>query len=149
MQTSAQLSHEFVEFIPEILCDGVVYVSIPYSTAAHKCFCGCGTKVVTPISPTDWSLGFNGESISLDPSIGNWSLPCQSHYWIDRGRIVWAARWSEQRISRARERDRAAKQDYYAEKERDQPKQLDVDRPIRRTMWNRLLGVLDRDSELD
>ena len=82
MKRELILRHEFVEFIPDKLADGVVYVSIPYATVAHKCCCGCGMEVVTPLSPTDWELIFDGESISLDPSIGNWSFDCKSHYWI-------------------------------------------------------------------
>ncbi len=30
-----------------------LYISIPYVTAAHKCPCGCGEEIVTPLSPTD------------------------------------------------------------------------------------------------
>src|SRR4029078_7622427 len=47
------IRHEFVEFIPELLDEGTLYVSIPYATAAHLCCCGCAMKGVTPISPTD------------------------------------------------------------------------------------------------
>jgi len=34
--------------------------------------------VVTPLSPTGWSLIFDGETVSLYPSIGNWNFPCRS-----------------------------------------------------------------------
>jgi Family of unknown function (DUF6527) len=33
---------------------------------------------------------FDGRSISLDPSIGNWGFQCRSHYWIKNNRVVWA-----------------------------------------------------------
>lgn len=107
------LKHEFVEYIPEDLNEGVVYVSIKYATAVHKCCCGCGNEVTTPISPTDWRLIFDGESVSLEPSIGNWSFPCRSHYWITRNRVRWAPRWSEKEIAAARARERAAKERYF------------------------------------
>lgn len=84
MKTSFQIRHEFVEFIPKARWAGVLYVSIPYATAVHDCFCGCGTKVVTPISPVGWQLTFDGESVSLSPSVGNWSFVCRSHYFIQR-----------------------------------------------------------------
>lgn len=87
MKRTEQLSNQFVEFIPDQLDDGVLYVSMPYGIVAHKCCCGCGNKVVTPLTPTDWQLVYDGQSVSLDPSIGNWSLPCRSHYWIDHGRV--------------------------------------------------------------
>jgi hypothetical protein len=63
---------------------GVLYVSPGYATVTHLCCCGCGAEVVTPLSPTDWKLTFDGVAISLSPSVGNWSLPCRSHYFIDR-----------------------------------------------------------------
>lgn len=104
-----ELRHEFVEFIPETLSQGVIYVSIPYATAAHLCCCGCGNEVNTPISPTDWTLHFNGEAISLEPSIGNWGFECQSHYWIRADRIKWAPKWSKSKIEATRARDRKNK----------------------------------------
>src|SRR4051812_44157952 len=73
---------EFSEFIPSKLEEGVLYISIPYSRASHKCACGCGLVVVTPFSEPDWDLIYNRDGVSLDPSIGNWSFPCESHYWI-------------------------------------------------------------------
>jgi hypothetical protein len=84
------VEHRFVETAPDNLDDGVVYVSIPYATALHRCACGCGTEVVTPLSPGGWTLIFDGRSVSLHPSIGNWNFPCRSHYWIRHGRIQWA-----------------------------------------------------------
>ncbi len=107
------LTHEFVEYIPKDLQDGTIYVSIPFATAAHKCCCGCGNEVVTPISPTDWQLTFDGESISLHPSIGNWSFDCKSHYWIERNKIRWARRWSQKEIDAGRADDRYTKERYF------------------------------------
>ena len=107
------IRHEFVEFVPEELADGMLYVSIPYSTAVHKCCCGCGSKVVTPFSPTDWELSFNGKSVSLAPSIGSWSLKCRSHYWITHDQVEWARSWSREEIDAGRARDRRAKERYY------------------------------------
>ncbi|GAO01298.1 hypothetical protein PSR1_00151 [Anaeromyxobacter sp. PSR-1] len=86
--------HRFVDQVPEDLEDGVVYVSIPFSTVIHKCCCGCGHEVVTPLSPHGWQLIFDGQSVSLHPSIGNRALPCRSHYWIKNNRVHWAG-WYE------------------------------------------------------
>jgi len=107
------ISPRFVDLIPEVLEDGVLYMSIPYDTATHKCACGCGEKVVTPIKPTDWNLTWNGETVTVKPSIGNWSLPCKSHYWIIENRIIWAGKWSASQIKTGREKDRLAKSRYY------------------------------------
>jgi len=105
-----RLRHEFVEFIPEQLEEGAIYISLPHATAMHLCACGCGREVPTPLSPTDWQVIFDGETVSLKPSIGNWSFPCQSHYWIDRGRIRWAPKWSREKIEAGRARDRRTKE---------------------------------------
>jgi Family of unknown function (DUF6527) len=107
------MKHEFVEFIPADLKDGTLYVSIKYATASHKCCCGCGIKVVTPIRPTDWKLIFDGKTISLDPSIGNWSFPCRSHYWIKNNRVRWAAQWSKLDVDAGRAQDQIAKKQYF------------------------------------
>ena len=97
--------HEFVEFIPDRLEQGKLYISIQYTTASHLCCCGCGAEVVTPFAPTDWTLSFDGETVSLAPSIGNWSFPCRSHYWIQQNAVRWAGRWSEEQIRAGRARD--------------------------------------------
>ena len=99
------VEHEFVEFAPSELRQGVVYISIEYATVFHLCACGCGNKVVTPLSPAEWQLTFDGESVSLSPSIGNWEFPCQSHYWIRRNQIRWAGPWSAEKIEAGRRRD--------------------------------------------
>lgn len=110
MSRRETVRHEFVETIPDHLQEGVIYVSIPYATALHRCLCGCGSEIVTPLSPTDWELTFNGQTISLSPSIGNWSYECQSHYWIRRNRVHWSRRMSQRQIERVRERDRFEKE---------------------------------------
>lgn len=107
------LQHKFVKNIPDNIEEGVVYVSIDYSTAIHKCCCGCRNEVVTPLSPTDWQLIFDGESVSLYPSIGNWNFNCQSHYWITRNKIKWAPKWSKEQIQRGINSDRQNKKIFY------------------------------------
>jgi hypothetical protein len=113
MKRQTVLTHEFVEYIPKDLDAGRLYVSISFRTVAHKCCCGCGNEVVTPLSPTDWTLIFDGESMSLDPSIGNWNFNCRSHYWIRRNRVEWARRWSRKEIEAGRANDRLAKERYF------------------------------------
>ena len=83
------MRHEFVEYIPEELSEGIIYVSMQFGMVVHKCCCGCGQEVVTPITPTDWKLMFDGESITLSPSIGNWNFKCRSHYFIRKNEIEW------------------------------------------------------------
>lgn len=122
MSKISGLSHEFVEFLPDELEDGKVYISIPYATATHKCCCGCGNEVVTPLTPTDWKLIFDGQTISLDPSIGNWSFPCQSHYWIRKDKVKWDFKWSNAEVEAGRAQDQASKKTYFAApKEKPEP----------------------------
>jgi len=108
------IAHEFVEFIPDVIEEGKLYVSIEYATTVHKCACGCGKEVVTPLSPTDWKLIFDGKTVSLDPSIGNWGFRCRSHYWVRNNRAVWAEDWSQTRVDANRAHDRQEKGKYFA-----------------------------------
>lgn len=106
MTRIGQIRPEFVEFIPEKLEPGVLYVSRRYSTASHLCCCGCGMEVVTPLNPAKWGLTESNGTVSLNPSIGNWSFPCRSHYWISGNRVQWAAAMSAERIAAVKARDR-------------------------------------------
>lgn len=114
MSRLTRLRHEFVTFAPGQLEPGVAYVSMEYATVLHLCCCGCGNQVVTPLAPARWHLTFDGESISLDPSVGNWSFPCQSHYWIEGNRVIWGRPLSQREIDWVRGRDRRAIEERYA-----------------------------------
>lgn len=114
MKPEVELGFEFVEFIPNDLKERTLYISIPYCTAVHKCCCGCGREVVTPLSPTGWQLIFDGKTVSLYPSIGSWSLPCQSHYFITKNRVLWARQWSGKQIAKGREQEATTRERYYA-----------------------------------
>lgn len=144
----SHLEHEFVERLPEQLAPGILYVSMAYGTVAHRCCCGCGEEVVTPLGPTDWRMVYDGDSVSLLPSIGNWSLPCRSHYVIDRGRVIEAGTWTEEQVAEERARDRAAKAQFYGRKAVSSPAQPTVQPPTSvplqtgfwRRMWRAISG---------
>jgi hypothetical protein len=139
----SRLEHRFVEFLPDDIQEGVLYVSMPYAVAEHRCCCGCGEKVVTPLSPTDWELIFDGKTVSFRPSIGNWNFPCQSHYWIRRSEVIPAPRWTREQIEAGRARDRRRKEAYY-EGEED----LAIDQAqapqTGPSLWSRFLSHLKR-----
>lgn len=140
MRSGIFLKHVFVDFIPDELEQGTLYVSIRFATASHLCCCGCGNKVVTPIRPTDWMLIFDGKSVSLDPSIGNWSFPCQSHYWITNNLVNWAPQWSQKYIERGRLHDQHAKHGYFRSLESPSemsPQKLKAAKP-KLTCWQAL-----------
>lgn len=90
-----------VKYIPAKLDPGILYVSKEFGAAAHLCACGCGTTVRTPLDR--WSLTETKNGPTLDPSIGNWQEPCQSHYWIERGEIRWAPKWTPEEILAGRQ----------------------------------------------
>lgn len=108
---TVEYEYRFVEEIPATLPEGVLFISTDYATAVHLCACGCGIKVVTPLAPTQWSITFNGVSVGLSPSIGNWSFPCRSHYWIRNGRVIRSAQWSDKKIQANRDADQLRAQD--------------------------------------
>jgi len=114
---------QFVELMPAVLEKGVLYVSMTYATASHLCFCGCGMKVVTPLSPTDWCLTFNGDTVSLDPSIGNWSYPCHSHYILWSNRVIWAGTMSDAQIRAVRASDAREKMRYHEQRRQTESSQ--------------------------
>lgn len=137
MRSELRLEHRFVDCIPDVLEERVVYVAIEFATVVHRCCCGCGHEVVTPLSPTDWSLTFDGETISLDPSIGNWSFQCQSHYWIGRNRVRWAPRWSKGQIAAGRAHDSAVKRETLS---RAAPSDNGTRGDGEKTLWQLLQG---------
>ncbi|MES9989473.1 MAG: DUF6527 family protein [Candidatus Thiodiazotropha endolucinida] len=113
MMRYTRLEHRFVQHIPDEISPGVLFISMEYGIAAHSCCCGCGEEVVTPFTPTDWKMTFDGETVSLHPSIGNWSLACKSHYVIRQGRVIEAGQWTDEQVVAEHRRDRAAKAQYY------------------------------------
>lgn len=85
-----QYKIEFVDNIPKNLKDGVLYVCIECKVIVHKCACGCGEKTVTPIDRKyGWIMQYDGQTITLKPSIGNFSMPCKSHYYITESKVQW------------------------------------------------------------
>jgi hypothetical protein len=101
-----EVSPKFVEYIPERLVEGDLYISERFRIASHLCCCGCGQEVITPLSPAEWKLIRDGNRVSLHPSIGNWSFFCKSHYWIKRNRVEWAAAFNARQIDFVQQKDR-------------------------------------------
>ena len=97
---------KFVDEIPQKLIQNKIYISMNHATAVHVCLCGCREEVVTPFSPNDWKIVFDGNSITLRPSIGNWSFDCQSHYWITNNQVKWARKFTKPEIASVRLADK-------------------------------------------
>jgi len=132
-----QLEPRFVQSFPENLKPGILYVALEFATMSHLCCCGCRQEVVTPLSPKDWKIIFDGETISVTPSIGSWSLPCQSHYIIRQGRIVWSEQWTETQISEGRRRNIQLQRGSNLAVEQPTPMKS---KPEPRGLWTRILS---------
>lgn len=79
----------FVDRVPATLRQDVLYICIECNVTVHLCACGCGEKVILPIHPDFWKITYDGETVSLSPSIGNFQYTCRSHYFIRNNRIIW------------------------------------------------------------
>lgn len=90
MEKITEIEPVFVEFIPEELDHGKLYISERFEIAIHLCACGCGVKSVTPLGNDGWRLLKNGTIVSLQPSIGNFKGDKPSyhaHYFITRNKV--------------------------------------------------------------
>jgi hypothetical protein len=114
MSQRIKLAH--VEYVPKDLDDSTLYVSEKYHTAVHLCACGCRSKVVTPLRPTEWSFEEHQGKPSLRPSIGNWQLPCKSHYWILAGEVRWSNQWTAEQIEDGRLAEETRRAAHYEER---------------------------------
>jgi hypothetical protein len=102
-----------VQYVPKALQPGFLYVAEEFGAAVHLCACGCGAKVSTPLTPTEWSLKEIEGRPCLYPSVGNWQLPCKSHYWIWGGEIIWAEQWTPERIAAGQQAEDRRRRQYY------------------------------------
>ena len=99
--------------MPQDLEPGVLYVSEQTGAAAHLCACGCGSKVRTPLGPTEWSVqGTDGEP-TLRPSVNNWQQACQTHYLITRGEVIWSTPLTAEQNAIGRQLEEERRHEYY------------------------------------
>lgn len=120
------LEHVFLDTIPDELEDGKLYISLRFRVIMHSCCCGCKDKVVTPLSPARWKMTFDGKTISLSPSIGNWNSDCQSHYWITNSEVEWAGKWTKSDIIEGKIYEREKRKEYFEKTNINIPKKKDT-----------------------
>jgi hypothetical protein len=95
MPRLTELEPRFVDTIPETLEEGILYVSEMYNTTIHLCPCGCKNKIVVPFNiggTTCWwtyTREPGTDEITLSPSVGSFQIPCRSHYFITKNKILW------------------------------------------------------------
>lgn len=104
-----------VHLLPKDLETGVLYVSEEFNIAVHLCPCGCGSKIRTPLGPTEWSFKETPSGPTLHPSVGNWQQACKSHYWITQGKVNWSNQWTTEQIEAGRSAEEARRKAYYEE----------------------------------
>lgn len=76
---------------------GKIYVSLKFELAIHLCACGwCTRQTVTPfyneafpVGNRGWQYSETDGKVTLAPSIGNWNMPCKSHYYVRNGKVEW------------------------------------------------------------
>ena len=91
-----QILPEFVDEVPEKIDEGYLYLCLPYNAVIHKCACGCGEMISTPLDKKHgWIMQYDGETVTLSPSVGNGSYKCRSHYFIRGNNIVWLGKMGE------------------------------------------------------
>jgi len=110
-----ELTPRYLDEFPRVLEEGVLYISEECQLAAHKCCCGCGEDVITPLNPARWRLDRHGGRVSLHPSIGNWKFACRSHYWIRNNRVVPSYGMDDEEVAEVIERDRVDREDFFAQ----------------------------------
>lgn len=121
-----------VHFLPKELESGILYVSQDFGVAGHLCPCGCGSKIITPLGQNEWSFSVVNGKPTLYPSIGNWQLPCKSHYWIKKGVIIWSYLWSEKQIEAGYLEEELQRKLYYKKRQSSVKKQSLVMRVLKR-----------------
>jgi Family of unknown function (DUF6527) len=134
-QNSVKFELQRVRYMPKELKPGVLYVSEEFGAAAHLCACGCGSKIRTPLGPTEWALEETDGQPTLRPSIGNWQQACQSHYWIYRGEVIWSGKWTPEQIVAGRQDEEERRRAYYDDLYRQRGGTL-------RRFWRRLKSLL-------
>jgi len=112
-----------VQYMPKELESGILYVSKEFEVAGHLCPCECGNKIITPLGYTEWTFSEFKNKATLYPSIGNWQLPCRSHYWITNGEIQWSYKWTEKQIEAGRRAEEIRRKEHYDKLNKKREKQ--------------------------
>ncbi len=131
----------FIDSIPQAdaIEAGHLYISLKYNMTSHRCASGCEQLVPLPLSPADWSLSYNGDTVSLSPSIGNGVLACHSHYFIQNSQIVWALDMSAIQAQQQQVADAELLKQHIEERAENKQKKSFAKRAV---VW--LRGLLER-----
>ena len=84
----------------------------------------------------------------MDPSIGNWSFPCGSHYWLKNNKVQWSHQWSKAQIESGQEFDMLKKQQYLEVKNSEvieeiaHKRDLEKEKASSKSFWQKLLDKI-------
>ena len=92
--------------------------------------------MVTTLHPARFALTYDGETVSLHPSVGNSGLACRSHYFIDHNVIRWCKPLDNRTIAAAQARDKHAVEGWDESTQRERLREPSD--PPRRTWLDRL-----------
>lgn len=135
MNRVSHFEPKFVELMPKVLESGILYVSTTYLLMVHLCACGCKEKVVLPIHPKQWRFTYNGDDVTVRPSVGNIETACNSHYWIINGDVEWSTDISSTEAARKRTRDQQEVSRYS-----DKPKFNSNSQHVsKKSLWDRII----------
>ena len=131
----------FLAVIPAELESAKLYISIEYGSVLHLCCCGCGRTVSTPLSPVQWRITYDGQCVSLHPSVESDGFPCESHYVIRSNRVDWVEHLPKESAQSRRLADHRAVEAYFESRTPAKNASVgvsDTDRRLRRSWLERL-----------
>jgi len=83
-----KVKYKICKILPSLkdMENNVVYISKKYLSTSHKCICGCGIQIHMGLMPNEWKYQIDSNNkISMQPSVGNYQIPCKSHYIFYKG----------------------------------------------------------------
>lgn len=121
------MDHKFVDTIPNEIEDNVLYISLEYNVTKHLCPCGCRKEIVASLSPARYQLYYDGKTVSLKPSFGNWLHECGSHYFITKDKVIWANSMSKNKRDAVIQNDKKELTEYINTKKKSKHKSYVVE----------------------
>ena len=87
------------ERLPQTVGPGEFHYSRRFEMGALACACGCGHRIMLNLLDQH-SLKIEDGLPTVSPSILAADSPCLSHFWLKRGRVVFAEKWSQVQVEK-------------------------------------------------
>jgi hypothetical protein len=85
------------EKLPSLVGAFEFYYSQRFEMAAMACACGCGHRVMLNLLDQH-QLQVEDGLPTITPSILVSDAPCLSHFFVQRGEVIWAQQWSKKTV---------------------------------------------------